>query len=125
MPASRPVARPSGTDCTPSTRPATASFEGCSPSTTRRSDLIDRSGARGGPLMPDVNPRAGASGKGGTSRYRSPGTDRPREALSPMYKPNVLVIMTDEERYPPPYEAAALAEWRRTHLVNRERIRSG
>jgi arylsulfatase A-like enzyme len=40
-------------------------------------------------------------------------------------RPNVLVIMTDEERYPPPYEGAALTEWRRTHLVNRERIRAG
>jgi arylsulfatase A-like enzyme len=41
-----------------------------------------------------------------------------------MDQPNVLVIMTDEERYPPPYEQS-LAEWRRTTLVNRERIRSG
>jgi arylsulfatase A-like enzyme len=41
-----------------------------------------------------------------------------------MAQPNVLVIMTDEERYPPPYEDS-LAGWRRTHLANRERIRSG
>lgn len=39
--------------------------------------------------------------------------------------PNVLVIMTDEERYPPPYETAALAEFRRTQLSGRERIRDG
>jgi hypothetical protein len=29
-------------------------------------------------------------------------------------RPNVLFIMTDEERYPPPYEAEALAEFPRT-----------
>ena len=39
-------------------------------------------------------------------------------------RPNVLVIMTDEERYPPPYEAAALAEFRRTQLPARERLRA-
>ena len=33
--------------------------------------------------------------------------------------PNVLVIMTDEERYPPPYEREALAEYRRTRLTAR------
>jgi len=32
--------------------------------------------------------------------------------------------MTDEERYPPPYEAAALAEFRRTQLPARERLRA-
>ena len=42
-----------------------------------------------------------------------------------MAKPNVLLIMTDEERYPPPYELSALAEFRRTRLANRERIRDG
>jgi arylsulfatase A-like enzyme len=42
-----------------------------------------------------------------------------------MAGPNVLIVMTDEERYPPPYEAAALAEFRRTQLPNRDRIRSG
>ena len=31
-------------------------------------------------------------------------------------RPNVLFIMTDEERYPPPYEMDALAEFRRTQL---------
>src|SRR4051794_8246023 len=38
--------------------------------------------------------------------------------------PNVLLIVTDEERYPPPYEDAAVAEFRRTQLRARERIRS-
>ena len=32
--------------------------------------------------------------------------------------------MTDEERYPPPYEAEALAEFRRTQLPARERLRA-
>jgi len=42
-----------------------------------------------------------------------------------MAAPNVLLIMTDEERYPPPYETAAVAEFRRTQLTARERIRDG
>ena len=39
-------------------------------------------------------------------------------------RPNVLFIMTDEERYPPPYEMDALAEFRRTQLPARERLRA-
>jgi arylsulfatase A-like enzyme len=39
-------------------------------------------------------------------------------------QPNVLVVMTDEERFPPPYEADALAEFRRTQLPARERLRA-
>jgi arylsulfatase A-like enzyme len=39
-------------------------------------------------------------------------------------RPNVLFIMTDEERYPPPYEVDALAEFRRTQLPARERLRA-
>jgi arylsulfatase A-like enzyme len=39
-------------------------------------------------------------------------------------RPNVLFIMTDEERYPPPYEADVLAEFRRTQLPARERLRA-
>lgn len=42
-----------------------------------------------------------------------------------MAAPNVLLIMTDEERYPPPYETAAVAEFRRTQLPARDRIRDG
>ena len=37
--------------------------------------------------------------------------------------PNVLVIMTDQERYPPPYETAEVAAYRRTHMPARERLR--
>lgn len=39
-------------------------------------------------------------------------------------RPNVLIIMTDEERYPPPYEGDELAEFRRTQLPARERLRA-
>jgi arylsulfatase A-like enzyme len=39
-------------------------------------------------------------------------------------KPNILFIMTDEERYPPPYESAAVADFRRTQLPARERLRT-
>lgn len=42
----------------------------------------------------------------------------------PDARPNVLVIMTDEERYPPPYEAEALAAFRRAELPARERLRA-
>lgn len=37
-------------------------------------------------------------------------------------RPNVLVIMTDEERYPPPYEDEATAEFRRTQLPARQHL---
>lgn len=42
-----------------------------------------------------------------------------------MTKPNVLVIMTDEERYPPPNETAENARFRTDHLPSRERVRDG
>jgi arylsulfatase A-like enzyme len=42
-----------------------------------------------------------------------------------MAQPNVLLIMTDEERYPPPYEEAEVAAFRRTQLPARERIKDG
>src|SRR5436309_1584056 len=34
--------------------------------------------------------------------------------------PNVLLVMTDQERYSPPYEDRDLAEFRRSQLVTRE-----
>ncbi len=37
--------------------------------------------------------------------------------------PNILVIMTDEERYPPPYEQESLAGFRRTELPARQFLR--
>lgn len=42
-----------------------------------------------------------------------------------MARPNVLVIMTDEERYPPPYETEAVARFRREQMPNRDRLRAG
>lgn len=39
-------------------------------------------------------------------------------------QPNILLIMTDQERYPPPYESPELAVFRRTQLPARERLRS-
>ena len=39
-------------------------------------------------------------------------------------RPNVLVIMTDQQRYPPPYESEELAQYRREHLPGVERLRA-
>ncbi len=41
-----------------------------------------------------------------------------------MPRPNVLLIMTDEERYAPPYEVDTVKEFRRSQLTARESIRS-
>lgn len=38
-------------------------------------------------------------------------------------RPNVLVVMTDQERYPPPYESAEVRRFRREQLPARERLR--
>jgi arylsulfatase A-like enzyme len=40
----------------------------------------------------------------------------------PKAQPNILLIMTDQERYPVPYEDEALAEFRRTQLPARQRL---
>jgi choline-sulfatase len=45
--------------------------------------------------------------------------------LGAMASPNILLIMTDEERYPPPYEDDATAKFRREQLGARESIRDG
>lgn len=42
-----------------------------------------------------------------------------------MSQPNILLIMSDEERYPPPYEDAATTAFRRSQLPARESLRSG
>ncbi len=39
--------------------------------------------------------------------------------------PNILLIMTDEERYPPPYETDELGAFRRNQLTAREAIKEG
>ena len=41
-----------------------------------------------------------------------------------MDQPNILLIMTDEERYPPPYEADSVRAFRNSQLPARESIRS-
>jgi arylsulfatase A-like enzyme len=38
-------------------------------------------------------------------------------------QPNILLIMTDQERYPPPYETADTAAYRRDRLPGRQRLR--
>jgi arylsulfatase A-like enzyme len=38
-------------------------------------------------------------------------------------KPNVLVILTDQLRYPPPYESGELRAYRHQHCVGQERLR--
>lgn len=42
-----------------------------------------------------------------------------------MSRPNVLVIMTDQERYPPPYESADVIRFRREQMPSRDRLRNG
>jgi arylsulfatase A-like enzyme len=46
----------------------------------------------------------------------------PRKAV-PDRRPNFLIIMVDEERYPPGYESAQIRDWRVTNLPARERLR--
>ncbi|MEI6829032.1 MAG: sulfatase-like hydrolase/transferase [Synechococcaceae cyanobacterium ELA445] len=41
-----------------------------------------------------------------------------------MARPNILLIMTDQERYPPAYETDALAAFRSTQLPARDRLRA-
>ncbi len=38
-------------------------------------------------------------------------------------RPNILIISTDEERYPPIYETEAIRQFRLSHLPAREAIR--
>jgi arylsulfatase A-like enzyme len=42
-----------------------------------------------------------------------------------MSSPNILLIMTDEERYPPPYETDTVRKFRRDQLTARESLREG
>ncbi len=41
-----------------------------------------------------------------------------------MERPNILLIMTDEERYPPPYESEVVQSFRTSQLTARESIRA-
>src|SRR4051794_2807142 len=40
-----------------------------------------------------------------------------------MRRPNILVVLTDQLRHPPPYESEELAAWRREHTPGQERLR--
>lgn len=40
-------------------------------------------------------------------------------------RPNVLIVMTDEERYPPPYEDDVVTRWRQERLPARHALRDG
>jgi len=42
-----------------------------------------------------------------------------------MERPNILLIMTDEERYPPPYETDEVKAFRKNQFTAREAIRAG
>jgi arylsulfatase A-like enzyme len=42
-----------------------------------------------------------------------------------MDQPNILLIMTDEERYAPPYESDTVAAFRREHMGVRDSLRDG
>ena len=50
---------------------------------------------------------------------------RTRRTVPDVSQPNLLLIMTDEERYPPPYESDAVKTFRRDQLGARESIRTG
>jgi arylsulfatase A-like enzyme len=53
---------------------------------------------------------------GGCSRFKEVNMEKGR--------PNILVIMTDEERYPPLYEADSVRQFRRTQLPGQQEIRA-
>src|SRR5689334_3874213 len=49
---------------------------------------------------------------------------RRKEAIMIARRPNILVIMTDEERYPPVYETADVRAFRRRELRGQEALRA-
>ena len=93
------------------------------------------SGPPGRPVSPFVGtswPRCAAPS---SDRRRLPcggvgylASDARRRASSPsgdMTSPNILIVMTDEERYPPPYETETVRAFRREQLPARESLRAG
>jgi arylsulfatase A-like enzyme len=65
--------------------------------------------------------------KGGSSASLTPvlsNNDHGASLGRAMTRPNILLIMTDQERYPPAYETEELAAFRRTQLPARERLRA-
>ena len=50
-------------------------------------------------------------------------TERERKCRGMTRRPNILLILTDQQHHPPPYESEELAEYRREHLAGVERLR--
>ena len=50
-------------------------------------------------------------------------TECERDCRGMTSRPNVLVILTDQQHYPPSYESVELAAFRREHLPGVERLR--
>ncbi|PWW33718.1 arylsulfatase A-like enzyme [Paenibacillus pabuli] len=50
--------------------------------------------------------------------------NNPSLPSSTMEKPNFLVILVDEERYPPVYESKEIQAWRRENLITQERLKA-
>jgi choline-sulfatase len=45
------------------------------------------------------------------------------QSPTPFERPNILILMVDEQRYPPVYESPALRHFRRTYLLTQEQLR--
>lgn len=45
------------------------------------------------------------------------------QSPTPLERPNILILMVDEQRYPPVYESPALRHFRRTYLLTQEQLR--
>src|SRR4051812_5068402 len=77
--------------------------------------------------VPERRPPAG-DGIHGCGRRASPDrgeapAGRERDGCLMTRRPNVLLIMTDQQQYPPSYEFEELAAFRREHLAGVERLR--
>jgi hypothetical protein len=47
----------------------------------------------------------------------------PNRSLTLTSRPNILVVMTDQQRFPPPYESEDLKQHRREHMPSEARLR--
>lgn len=63
---------------------------------------------------------AGVAGLGPLAREATAAVPGPSPLAG---KPNILIIMIDEARYPPPYESDALAQFRKTYLSTEDALR--
>ncbi|MEK8129037.1 sulfatase-like hydrolase/transferase [Paenibacillus filicis] len=48
----------------------------------------------------------------------------PRSSANPLEKPNFLVFVVDEERYPPVYEDEDIREWRQQNLITQQLLKT-